>query len=116
MSRAPRGHWPLVSLVVFVFAIGLLIEGYTHGVLGENSADEPPVSPHAVAAPASVTNGGPVLTVVNGQPRSYQIPPKTVVLSFDDGPEPTWTPRILAVLERYRVPASFSAPVTVANR
>ena len=107
MSRAPRGHWPLVSLVVFVFAIGLLIEGYTHGVLGENSADEPPVSPHAVAAPASVTNGGPVLTVVNGQPRSYQIPPKTVVLSFDDGPEPTWTPRILAVLERYRVPASF---------
>ena len=107
MSRAPRGHWPLVSLVVFVFAIGLLIEGYTHGVLGENSADEPPVSPHAVAAPASVTNGGPVLTVVNGQPRSYQIPRKTVVLSFDDGPEPTWTPRILAVLERYRVPASF---------
>ena len=60
-----------------------------------------------MAAPASVTNGGPVLTVVNGQPRSYQIPPKTVVLSFDDGPEPTWTPRILAVLERYRVPASF---------
>ena len=107
MSRAPRGHWPLVSLVVFVFAIGLLIEGYTHGVLGENSADEPPVSPHAVAAPASVTNGGPVLTVVNGQPRSYQIPRKTVVLSFDDGPDPTWTPLILAVLERYGVPGNF---------
>ena len=107
MSRAPRGHWPLVSLVVFVFAIGLLIEGYTHGVLGENSADEPPVSPHAVAAPASVTNGGPVLTVVNGQPRSYQIPPKTVVLSFDDGPDPTWTPQILAVLKQYGVPANF---------
>ena len=107
MSRAPRGHWPLVFLVVFVFAIGLLIEGYTHGVLGENSGDEPPVSPHAVAAPASVTNGGPVLTVVNGQPRSYQIPRKTVVLSFDDGPDPTWTPLILAVLERYGVPGNF---------
>jgi cellulose synthase/poly-beta-1,6-N-acetylglucosamine synthase-like glycosyltransferase/peptidoglycan/xylan/chitin deacetylase (PgdA/CDA1 family) len=90
-----------------VFAIGLLIEGYTHGVLGENSADEPPVTPHAAAAPASVTNGGPVLTVVNGRPLSYQIPPKTVVLSFDDGPDPTWTPQILAVLRRYHVPANF---------
>jgi cellulose synthase/poly-beta-1,6-N-acetylglucosamine synthase-like glycosyltransferase/peptidoglycan/xylan/chitin deacetylase (PgdA/CDA1 family) len=106
-SHTPRGHWLLVSLVVFVFAVGLLIEGYTHGVLGENSADEPPATPHAAAAPASVTNGGPVLTVVNGRPRSYQIPPKTVVLSFDDGPDPTWTPRILAILQRYHVPANF---------
>jgi cellulose synthase/poly-beta-1,6-N-acetylglucosamine synthase-like glycosyltransferase/peptidoglycan/xylan/chitin deacetylase (PgdA/CDA1 family) len=106
-SRTPRGHWPLVSLVIVVFAIGLLIEGYTHGVLGENSADEPPASPRAAAAPASVTNGGPVLTVVNGRPRSYQIPPKTVVLSFDDGPDPTWTPQILAILKRYGVPANF---------
>jgi cellulose synthase/poly-beta-1,6-N-acetylglucosamine synthase-like glycosyltransferase len=40
-DRTPRGHWPLVSLLVFVFTLGLLIEGYTHGVLGENSADEP---------------------------------------------------------------------------
>ena len=106
-SRTPRGHWALVSLLVFVFAIGLLIEGYTHGVLGENSADEPPAARHAAAAPASVTNGGPVLTVAGGQPRSYQIPPKTVVLSFDDGPDPTWTPKILAILSRYHVPANF---------
>ncbi len=102
-----RGHWLLVSLMLFVFAVGLLIEGYTHGVLGKNSADEPPATPHAQPAPASVTNGGPVITVVNGRPRSYQIPAKTAVLTFDDGPDPTWTPRILAVLKRYGVPATF---------
>lgn len=106
-DRTPRGHWPLICLLIFVFSIGLVIEGYTHGVLGENSADEPPVNPHAIAAPASVTGGGPVVTLVNGQPRSYQIPRKTVVLSFDDGPDPTWTPRILAVLRKYHVPANF---------
>jgi hypothetical protein len=106
-SRTPRGHWPLVCLVMFVFAIGLLIEGYTHGVLGENSADEPAATPRAAAAPLAVMNGGPVLTVAGGRPRSYQIPRKTVVLSFDDGPDPTWTPRILAVLRRYRVPGNF---------
>jgi cellulose synthase/poly-beta-1,6-N-acetylglucosamine synthase-like glycosyltransferase/peptidoglycan/xylan/chitin deacetylase (PgdA/CDA1 family) len=106
-DRTPRGHWPLISLLVFVFAVGLLIEGYTHGVLGENSADEPAAAPHAALAPASVTDGGPVVTLVNGQPRSYRIPGKTVVLSFDDGPDPTWTPQILAVLERFHVPANF---------
>ncbi len=103
----PRGHWPLVSLLVFVFLIGLLIEGYTHGVLGENSGDTPLVAPGMAPAPVSVTSGGPVVTVVNGQPRSYQIPPKTVILSFDDGPDPTWTPKVLAILNRYHVPANF---------
>jgi len=106
-NRDPRGHWLLVSLLVFVFAIGLLIEGYTHGVLGENGADEPAATPNAPSAPASVTNGGPVITVMNGQPRTFRIPPKTVILSFDDGPDPTWTPRVLAVLQRFHVPANF---------
>jgi cellulose synthase/poly-beta-1,6-N-acetylglucosamine synthase-like glycosyltransferase/peptidoglycan/xylan/chitin deacetylase (PgdA/CDA1 family) len=106
-DRTPRGHWLLVSLLLFVFALGLLIEGYTHGVVGENSADEPPVTTHAQAAPASVTDGGPVITVVNGKPHSFRIPPKTAVLSFDDGPDPNWTPRVLAILNRYQVPATF---------
>jgi peptidoglycan/xylan/chitin deacetylase (PgdA/CDA1 family) len=29
------------------------------------------------------------------------------VLSFDDGPDPDYTPRILEVLRRYGVPATF---------
>ena len=33
--------------------------------------------------------------------------PKLVALTFDDGPDPTWTPRILSVLERFNVPATF---------
>lgn len=33
--------------------------------------------------------------------------PKTLALTFDDGPDPTWTPPILDVLEREHVPATF---------
>lgn len=33
--------------------------------------------------------------------------PKTIALTFDDGPDPEWTPKILDVLERERVPATF---------
>jgi cellulose synthase/poly-beta-1,6-N-acetylglucosamine synthase-like glycosyltransferase/peptidoglycan/xylan/chitin deacetylase (PgdA/CDA1 family) len=96
----------LVSLVMIVFAVGLLVEGYTHGVLGENSADEPPPGPHA-AVPVAATGGGPVIDATGSRVRSYSIPARTAVLTFDDGPDPTWTPKILAVLRRYRVPATF---------
>jgi hypothetical protein len=34
----PRGHWLLVSLVMFVFAVGLLVEGYTSGVFADPKA------------------------------------------------------------------------------
>ncbi len=33
--------------------------------------------------------------------------PKTIALTFDDGPDPEWTPKILDVLEREHVPATF---------
>jgi len=33
--------------------------------------------------------------------------PGTVALTFDDGPDPTWTPKILAILEQEEVPGTF---------
>lgn len=33
--------------------------------------------------------------------------PKTIALTFDDGPDAEWTPKILDVLEREHVPATF---------
>ncbi len=45
-------------------------------------------------------------------PHSYMIQqygydPHKVALSFDDGPDPVWTPRILDVLKKYHVHATF---------
>ncbi len=45
-------------------------------------------------------------------PRSYVVQyygyhPKEVALSFDDGPDPTWTPKILKVLNKYHVKGTF---------
>jgi cellulose synthase/poly-beta-1,6-N-acetylglucosamine synthase-like glycosyltransferase/peptidoglycan/xylan/chitin deacetylase (PgdA/CDA1 family) len=106
-SRTPRGHWVLVGLGILVFAVGLVVEGYTHGVLGENSADEPRPGSSVAAAPSAVTSGGPAIEMAGSHVRSYSMPAGTVALTFDDGPDPTWTPKILAVLRRYRVPATF---------
>ena len=37
----------------------------------------------------------------------YGYQPKQVALTFDDGPDPTWTPRILDVLKKYGVSGTF---------
>ena len=37
----------------------------------------------------------------------YGYHPKKVALSFDDGPDPDWTPRILEILKRYNVKGTF---------
>jgi cellulose synthase/poly-beta-1,6-N-acetylglucosamine synthase-like glycosyltransferase/peptidoglycan/xylan/chitin deacetylase (PgdA/CDA1 family)/spore germination protein YaaH len=39
--------------------------------------------------------------------RKYGYKPGKVVLTFDDGPDPDFTPRILEILKREKVPASF---------
>jgi peptidoglycan/xylan/chitin deacetylase (PgdA/CDA1 family) len=47
--------------------------------------------------------GGPVPpTAAPGRPTST-----VLYLTFDDGPDPTWTPRVLAVLRQYGVTATF---------
>jgi cellulose synthase/poly-beta-1,6-N-acetylglucosamine synthase-like glycosyltransferase/peptidoglycan/xylan/chitin deacetylase (PgdA/CDA1 family)/spore germination protein YaaH len=56
------------------------------------------------------------LSVVSESMDSYPLPytlsqygfhPKEIAITFDDGPDPTWTPKILAVLKQYDVKAAF---------
>ena len=55
-------------------------------------------------------------TIINEQmtalPRSYVVEyygyhPHELALSFDDGPDPQWTPKILNILNKYHVKATF---------
>jgi cellulose synthase/poly-beta-1,6-N-acetylglucosamine synthase-like glycosyltransferase/peptidoglycan/xylan/chitin deacetylase (PgdA/CDA1 family) len=92
---------------MLVIAVGLLAEGYTHGVLGESSATVAQAAAGGPPAPGAVTGGGPVINATGARPDSSAMPPRTVALTFDDGPDPAWTPQILAILRRYRVRATF---------
>jgi cellulose synthase/poly-beta-1,6-N-acetylglucosamine synthase-like glycosyltransferase/peptidoglycan/xylan/chitin deacetylase (PgdA/CDA1 family)/spore germination protein YaaH len=56
------------------------------------------------------------LSVVSESMDSYPLPytlsqygyqPKEVAISFDDGPDPEWTPKILDVLKKYNVKGTF---------
>ena len=54
-----------------------------------------------------MAEGGPVIDLTHGRQQSISLPPKTVALTFDDGPDATWTPQVLAVLAKYHVPGTF---------
>jgi peptidoglycan/xylan/chitin deacetylase (PgdA/CDA1 family) len=48
--------------------------------------------------------------------RRYGTSPKKVVLTFDDGPDPDFTPRILDILQKEKVPAAFFVVGSMAEK
>ena len=48
--------------------------------------------------------------------RRYGFAPKKIVLTFDDGPDPDYTPRILNILKREKVPAAFFVVGSMAEK
>jgi chitooligosaccharide deacetylase len=54
-----------------------------------------------------VTGGGPVISVAGAHARSYAMPARTVALTFDDGPDPAFTPAVLDVLAHFGATATF---------
>ena len=72
----------------------LLLNGYTHHMFGAEP-DGAVRSPGKLGgAPPSIVKGGPVIDAGQGRPRSVSPTPRTIALTFDDGPDPIWTPKI----------------------
>ncbi|MGY6022754.1 glycosyltransferase [Streptomyces spinosirectus] len=104
-GTASRPRIVSMLLVLTMVAGVLLLHGYTHGEFAADHRVHPPVSADHV--PQAVLDGGPVIDTTAPRTRSHRIPDRTVALTFDDGPDPTWTPRILDVLDHYDVHGTF---------
>src|SRR5476649_2514263 len=97
-----RAHHVVVAFCTAMVVLLLLVDGLTTETLGAAGTDGPIVH-------APLESDGPIL-VSNGHGGlvSYApAPGKRIALTFDDGPSPQWTPKILAILERAHVPATF---------
>ncbi|MEU8416247.1 bifunctional polysaccharide deacetylase/glycosyltransferase family 2 protein [Amycolatopsis japonica] len=100
----PKAHWAL--LATLLFAVTVLL-GLTALVGGGFAADGTPRTVAATQVPAAVRDGGPIIDPRGAEPVTSRLQPKTVALTFDDGPDPEWTPRVLDVLARHGIHATF---------
>nr|BFE60298.1 glycosyltransferase [Dactylosporangium thailandense] len=107
--REPRAHWLLFLLGVAIVLAELCLNGYAGGVAAEGPAAP---GPRAAA-------DGPVLrlgTAGTGGTEALRLPAGTLALTFDDGPDPRWTPRVLDVLRQYHAHATFFVVGAQVNR
>jgi cellulose synthase/poly-beta-1,6-N-acetylglucosamine synthase-like glycosyltransferase/peptidoglycan/xylan/chitin deacetylase (PgdA/CDA1 family) len=88
-------------MVLMALALALVLDGMSHHATGQSSTES------AGDNLPELETAGPVLDLSGPEIRSAWPAPGEVALTFDDGPDPTWTPKILAVLRRHQVPATF---------
>jgi len=99
-----RAHWLLLTaLLVALFGLLLLHALSTGGLAAD---DSPPAGPSDLV-PQAARSGGPVIDPWNDPPTAAHPPDRTLVLTFDDGPDPTWTPAVLDVLARHHARGTF---------
>jgi cellulose synthase/poly-beta-1,6-N-acetylglucosamine synthase-like glycosyltransferase/peptidoglycan/xylan/chitin deacetylase (PgdA/CDA1 family) len=97
----PAARWALLAFLLLALVVLLAVQGLSTRTTGRSAT---PVR----GTPGPIASAGPVLTwdgtrlVSNRRTAGHQI-----ALSFDDGPDPRWTPRIAATLRRLGVPATF---------
>jgi cellulose synthase/poly-beta-1,6-N-acetylglucosamine synthase-like glycosyltransferase/peptidoglycan/xylan/chitin deacetylase (PgdA/CDA1 family) len=92
----------LLALLAVVLMLLLLVQGVTVRRIGASA------TPTARTAGSPLAGSRPLLTVEHGRLVSRQPPPgRRVALTFDDGPDPTWTPKVAHELRRLQVPATF---------
>lgn len=103
----PRPGIVLVVVALVMFACLLVVSGLARSEIGTDETYAGRDGGPAGEVPRSVSAGGPVIDARGPAPLSAALPPKTIVLTFDDGPDPTWTPQVLDVLRRHQVPGTF---------
>ncbi|MFD9889040.1 bifunctional polysaccharide deacetylase/glycosyltransferase family 2 protein [Amycolatopsis sp. NPDC059027] len=103
-APSPRAHWVLLAsalaAVAVLLALHLLVDAGPR-------ADETMPAGAAVTVPDGVRAGGAVIDARGGQVVLPRPRDKTLALTFDDGPDPGWTPRVLDALDAHHVHATF---------
>ncbi|WP_371934696.1 glycosyltransferase [Streptomyces sp. KL118A] len=104
----------LPSLLLVALLAMLMLRGYVHSeILADHRVRPPAPTDHV---PRKILEGGPVIDTRNGRETTLSVPDHRLVLTFDDGPDPEWTPKILDVLKEHDAHGVFFVTGTMASR
>ncbi|MGJ9401892.1 bifunctional polysaccharide deacetylase/glycosyltransferase family 2 protein [Arthrobacter sp. KK5.5] len=106
-------HWFLMMALVLTLGLALAVQGYMNHLSGIG-APVPTAEASAGSVPRAVLEGGPVVDPRGSGVRTADASAGDVALTFDDGPDPLWTPRILDVLREHGTHATFFVTGTEA--
>jgi cellulose synthase/poly-beta-1,6-N-acetylglucosamine synthase-like glycosyltransferase/peptidoglycan/xylan/chitin deacetylase (PgdA/CDA1 family) len=98
----PPAHWSLLGLMLGGLLLLLAAQGLSTMTTGRSATATTGASDPALRGPAAIWRIEGDRLVASEAPVG-----RRVALTFDDGPDPRWTPRIAAVLRRLGVPATF---------
>ncbi|MEU4150318.1 bifunctional polysaccharide deacetylase/glycosyltransferase family 2 protein [Streptomyces sp. NPDC026659] len=116
-SRATALQRPrtiLALLLLLALTCVMLLDGYLRAEVGGDQRVRTGAASDQV--PDKVLDGGPILTFRGGSATPVSVPAKTIVLTFDDGPNPTWTPQVLKILREHDVPGTFFLVGSMVSR
>ncbi|GHC44914.1 glycosyltransferase [Streptomyces flavofungini] len=104
----------LPSLLLVALLAMLMLRGYVHSEILADHRVRPPAATDRV--PKEIVRGGPVIDTRGGRAQSLSVPDHRLVLTFDDGPDPKWTPKVLDVLAEHDAHAVFFVTGAMASR
>jgi cellulose synthase/poly-beta-1,6-N-acetylglucosamine synthase-like glycosyltransferase/peptidoglycan/xylan/chitin deacetylase (PgdA/CDA1 family) len=104
----------LPSLVLVAMMAMLMLRGYVHSEILADHRIQAPAATDKV--PEKILEGGPVIDTRSGRTQSLDLQDHRLVLTFDDGPDPTWTPKVLDVLKKHHAHAVFFVTGTMTSR
>jgi cellulose synthase/poly-beta-1,6-N-acetylglucosamine synthase-like glycosyltransferase/peptidoglycan/xylan/chitin deacetylase (PgdA/CDA1 family) len=101
--RNPPAHWRLLGLCLIIVFVLIAFQGFCTHTIGTSA------EPHENSSASAPLQGSePLLAARGGKLYSPEPPPgRQIALTFDDGPDPRWTPQVVSVLRQFRVPGTF---------
>jgi cellulose synthase/poly-beta-1,6-N-acetylglucosamine synthase-like glycosyltransferase/peptidoglycan/xylan/chitin deacetylase (PgdA/CDA1 family) len=100
-AGGPAARWTLLGLLLVPLLVLLAAQGLSTRTTGRSA------TPLGTSA-GPLASAGPILAWDGDRMTSRgRRPGRKLALTFDDGPDPRWTPRITATLRRLGVPATF---------
>ncbi|MGW3216882.1 glycosyltransferase [Streptomyces parvus] len=111
--RLPMRYLLPTTLLVALLAM-LMLRGYVHSEILADHRVRDAAPTHRV--PKDVLTGGPVIDARSGDAKTLRIPDRRIVLTFDDGPDPVWTPKVLDKLKEYDAHGVFFVTGNMAAR